>query len=123
MAVREMQEVLQTLQVRELRFRRSLGGRALGSYVIRIKILPQDTDADHQKIVDSVASLLPKPAQIRGQKIEPIAFGLSAIIVDVVAPEEEGIIDKIEEIVSKAPLVGQYELMGVSRMSSKLPPQ
>jgi elongation factor 1-beta len=123
MAVREVQKVLQTLQVRELRFRRSLGGRALGSYVIRIKLLPQDTDTDHQKIVDSVASLLPKPAQIRGQKIEPIAFGLSAIILDVVAPEEEGIIDKIEEIVSKAPLVGQYELMGVSRMSSRLPPQ
>jgi translation elongation factor EF-1beta len=40
-----------------------------------------------------------------------------------VAPEEEGVIDKIEEVVSKTPLVGQYELMGVSRMSSKLPPQ
>jgi elongation factor 1-beta len=95
----------------------------LGSYVIRLKLLPQDTTTDHQMIVDSVAALLPKPAQIRGHKIEPIAFGLSAVIVDVVAPEEEGVIDKIEEVVSKAPLVGQYELIGVSRMSSKLPPQ
>jgi elongation factor 1-beta len=94
----------------------------LGSYVIRLKLLPQDTTTDHQKIIDSVAGLLPKPAQVRGQKIEPIAFGLSAIIVDVVAPEEEGVIDRIEEAVSKAPLVGQYELVGVSRMSSKLPP-
>ncbi len=95
----------------------------MGSYVIRLKLLPEDITTDHQKIIDTVASLLPKPAQIRGQRIEPIAFGLSAIIVDVVAPEEEGVIDKIEEIVSKAPLVSQYELMGVSRMSSKLPPQ
>jgi len=94
----------------------------VGSYVIRLKLLPQDTSTDHQKIIDSVASLLPKPAHIRGQKIEPIAFGLSAIIVDVVAPEEEGMIDKVEEVVSKAPLVGQYELIAVSRMSSKLPP-
>jgi elongation factor 1-beta len=95
----------------------------MGSYVIRLKLLPQDTTTDHQKIVDSVAGLLPKSSQIRGHRIEPIAFGLSAIIIDVVAPEEEGVIDKIEEIVSKAPLVGQYELMGVSRMSSRLPPQ
>ena len=95
----------------------------MGSYVIRLKLLPEDVSTDHQKIVDSVASLLPKPAQIRSQKVEPIAFGLSAIIVDVVAPEEEGVIDKIEEVVSKAPLVGQYELIAVSRMSSKLPPQ
>ena len=95
----------------------------MGSYVIRLKLLPEDTTTDHQKIIDAVSGLLPKPAQIRGHKIEPIAYGLSAIIVDVVAPEEEGVIDKIEEIVSKAPLVGQYELIAVSRMSSKLPPQ
>lgn len=95
----------------------------MGSYVIRIKLLPEDATTEHQKIVDSVSRLLPKTAQVRSQRVEPIAFGLSAVIVDVVAPEEEGVIDRIEEIVSKAPLVGQYELMGVSRMSSKLPPQ
>jgi elongation factor 1-beta len=95
----------------------------MGFYVIRLKLLPQDTTTDHQKIIDTVAGLLPKSSQIRGHKIEPIAFGLSAIIIDVVAPEEEGVIDKIEEIVSKAPLVGQYELVGVSRMASRLPPQ
>jgi len=95
----------------------------LGSYVIRLKLLPEDTTTDLQKMVETVAGLLPKPAQIRSHKIEPIAFGLSAIIVDVVAPEEEGVIDRIEDIVSKAPLVSQYELIAVSRMSSKLPPQ
>ncbi len=95
----------------------------MGSYVIRLKLLPQDTTTDHQKIVDSVAGVLPAHAKIKGQKIEPIAFGLSAVIIDVVVPEEEGVIDKIEIAVSTAPLVGQSELMGVSRMSSKLPNQ
>ncbi len=88
-----------------------------------MKLLPEDPATDHQKIVDSLAALLPKPAQIRGQKIEPIAFGLSAVIVDLVVPEEEGIVDRVEEVVSKVPLVGQYEVLGVSRMSSRLPPQ
>ena len=91
--------------------------------MIRLKVLPQDTTTDHQKIVDSVASVLPKQARIRGHKVEPIAFGLSAVIIDVVVPEEEGVIDKVEQVVSTAPLVGQYELLGVSRMSSNLPPQ
>jgi len=93
----------------------------MGSYVIRLKILPEDTTTEHQRIVDSVAGVLPSQAKIRSQRIEPIAFGLSAIIVDIVAPEEEGMIEKIEAAVSKAPLVGQSEFMGVSRMSSKLP--
>ena len=94
----------------------------MGSYVIRLKVLPQDTETDHKQIVDSIAKLLPPGAQIRSQKIEPIAFGLSAIILEVMAPEEEGMIDKIEQIVSTAPLVSQSEFQGVSRMSSRLPP-
>ena len=67
--------------------------------------------------------MLPKTARIRSQKAEPIAFGLSAVLLDVVVPEEEGAVDRIEEAVSKSPLVSQYEVTGVSRMSSRLPPQ
>ncbi len=94
----------------------------VGSYVIRLKVLPEDTTTPHDQIVASVSKSLPAGAQLRGQRIEPIAFGLSAIIIDVVVPEEDGAIDKVEHSVSTAPLVGQYELVGVSRMSSKLPP-
>ena len=95
----------------------------MGSYVIRVKLLPEDTTTEHQKLVESVQGVLPKETRIRSHKVEPIAFGLSAVIVDIVAPEEEGMIDRVEEVVSKAPLVSQYEVLGVSRMSSRLPPQ
>ena len=94
----------------------------MGSYVIRMKVLPEDTSTDLQKIVDSVKSKLPSFAQVRGHRIEPIAFGLSAIIMDIVAPEEEGTIDQVEHAITTAPLVGQAEMMGVSRMSSKIGP-
>ena len=94
----------------------------MGSYVIRLKVLPQEVDIPHEKVIDSVTNALPQGVQIKGHRIEPIAYGLSAIVLDVVAPEEEGVIDKVEHSVSTAPLVGQYELVGVSRMSSKLPP-
>ena len=94
----------------------------MGSYVIRLKLLPKDVDTKHELIVDSVSRALPQEAKIRGHRIEPIAFGLSAIILDVVAPEEEGVIDRVEQSVSGLPLVGQSELLGVSRLSSRLPP-
>ncbi len=93
----------------------------MGSYVIRMKILPEDTSTDLEKLLQTVSGLLPKPVQVRGHKIEPIAFGLSAVIADVVAPEEEGMIDKVEELVANAPGVSQYEVIAVSRMSAKLP--
>ncbi len=95
----------------------------MGSYVIRVKVLPEDTTTEHQKIIDSVMGKLPASSKVRSHKIEPIAFGLSAIILDIVAPEEDGVIDTVEQAVAGAPLVGQSEVMGVSRMSSTLPPR
>jgi elongation factor 1-beta len=92
----------------------------MGSYVIRLKVLPENTTTEHQKIVESVSKVLPAGAEIRGQRIEPIAFGLSAIILDIVTPEEDGVVDKVEYSISNAPLVGQYELIGVSKMSSRI---
>ncbi len=88
-----------------------------------MKVLPEDTSTDLEKMVAGIGGLLPKPAEVRGHKVEPIAFGLSAIIMDVVAPEEEGMVDKVEEAVSKAPSVSQYEVLAVSRMSARLPPK
>ncbi len=95
----------------------------MGSYVIRVKILPHEANADTERILESVRRKLGPEVRIRAHKVEPIAFGISAIILDIVAPEVEGVVDAVEKSVSGAPLVAQYELMGVSRMSSRLPPQ
>ncbi len=94
----------------------------VGSYVIRVKVLPSDANVDIERVVDSVKKNLGSDGQLRSKSVEPIAFGISAAVLDIVAPEKEGSIDTVERLVSSAPLVGQYEMMGVSRMSSRLPP-
>jgi elongation factor 1-beta len=88
-----------------------------------MKVLPEDTSTNLEEMVVAIGGLLPKPVEIRSHRVEPIAFGLSAIVMDVVAPEEEGMIDRIEGIVSSAPHVSQYEVVAVSRMSARLPPK
>jgi translation elongation factor aEF-1 beta len=93
----------------------------LGSYVVRIKLYPESSDKKKEELVSSVTSCLPDGFYVKNATSEPIAFGLEAVIVDVVAPEEEGSIEKVESSISRAKYVSQYELLGVSRMSSKLP--
>ena len=95
----------------------------MGSYVIRLKVLPEDTTTNLDQMLQAVTSALPGDSRIRAHKVEPIAFGLSAVIVDVVTPEEEGKSDAVERAIASVPLVNQSEMMGVSRMSSKLPNQ
>ncbi len=93
----------------------------MGSYVIRMKLYPEGSESKKEEIVNSVVSSLPEGVYLKNATSEPIAFGLEALVVDIVAPEEEGVIEKVESSVSKAKFVSQYELLGVSRMSSKLP--
>jgi translation elongation factor aEF-1 beta len=92
----------------------------MGSYLIRMKVLPSGPEVKPQELLDSVKGRLEKEMTLRGSKEEPIAFGLYSLTLDVVTPEGEGVIDKVEEVVSTAPLVAHHELVGVSRLSSQL---
>ena len=92
----------------------------MGSYVIRIKVLPTGPEVPASSLLESIKSNLGAEMTIRASKEEPIAFGLYALVIDVVAPEVEGMVDKVEKAVSTAKDVAQYELTAVSRMSSTL---
>ena len=87
---------------------------------MRLRVMPSGPEIPPEKLLESVKGVLGKEMSLKGSKEDPIAFGLYALVIDVVAPEEEGMVDKVEAAVAKAPLVTQSELMGVSRMSSHL---
>ncbi len=92
----------------------------MGSYVIRIKVLPTGPEVPVHTLVDSIKGSLKADMVLRSSREEPIAFGLYALFVDIATPEEEGMVDKVEDAVSHAPNVAQSDLQGVSRMSSQL---
>jgi translation elongation factor aEF-1 beta len=92
----------------------------MGSYIVRIKVLPTGPEVPAQTLLDSITSKLESEMTIRSSKEEPIAFGLYSLTVDVVAPEVEGMVDRVEKAVSTAENVAQSDLVGVSRMSSTL---
>jgi elongation factor 1-beta len=92
----------------------------MGSYLVRLKVLPTGPEVPSQQLLDSVRGHLEGDMVLKGSKEEPIAFGLYSLTIDVVVPEVEGSIDRVEQSVASAPLVAQSELMGASRLSSQL---
>jgi elongation factor 1-beta len=92
----------------------------MGSYLVRVKVMPSGPEIPWKDLLESVKGALGTEMVVKGSTEDPIAFGLYALIIDIIAPEEEGMVDKVEDAVAKAPLVTQSELMGVSRMSSRL---
>jgi len=91
-----------------------------GSYLVRVKTMPSGPEVPSEKLLDSIKGVLGKDMVLKSSKVDPIAFGLYALIVDIVTPEVEGMPDKVEAAIATAPLVTQSELVGVSRMSSQL---
>jgi elongation factor 1-beta len=92
----------------------------LDSYLIRFKVLPTGPEVPPQTLLESIKGNLEKEMTVKSSKEDPIAFGLYALIVDIVAPGVEGMVDKVESVVSSAPNVAQFEVLGTSRMSSTL---
>lgn len=85
-----------------------------------MKILPSEVGVDLEGLVEALRHNLPEGVEVRGWREEPIAFGLVALILDVVAEEREEVVEKIERAVRSTESVGQMEVLGMSRLSTRL---
>ncbi len=88
--------------------------------LVRMKILPEEAGLDLSEVARGIALKLPEGLSIRREAKEPIAFGLEALILDIEVPDEEGMIDKVEDIVKGAPKVSNVQVLSASRLSAKL---
>ena len=88
-------------------------------YVLAVtKVLPDDIDTDLEKLKGKIAETLkPLNTVIEQSRIEPIAFGLKALIVRLVIPEEtEGGTQPIEDAIEALEEVQRVEVTMVSRI-------
>ncbi len=56
--------------------------------------------------------------KVRSSKEEPIAFGLVALIADFVTDDKAGAMEEIENAIRSSDLVGEFEVLGASRISA-----
>ena len=68
----------------------------MGKVVIKIKALPKDTSSDLDDVSEKIKSFLSKYGSIYKVEVQPLAFGLTVIMITLVADEEQGT-SKIEE--------------------------
>lgn len=81
-----------------------------------IKIFPNDANLDLNVLKSKVQQSLPAGSTIQKFEEEPIAFGLVALIVHVVLPEDvEGKMDQVEDAIRAVDLVSEIQVMRVGR--------
>lgn len=88
--------------------------------VARIRIMPADAESNLDAVVNSMKSSMPEGMEMKGHAIEPIAFGLKAVVGDFVLEDAEGQMDKLEDSIKNIEGVGEIEVMNISRQSVKM---
>ncbi|MEM2876007.1 MAG: elongation factor 1-beta, partial [Candidatus Bathyarchaeia archaeon] len=69
----------------------------MGKVFVSMKVFPSDININLNELKERIKQSLPKSSSIRKIEEEPIAFGLSALILHLVIPEEEaGVMDTLE---------------------------
>jgi elongation factor 1-beta len=85
--------------------------------VATLKILPTGTDIPMKALEESVKRSLPEGVTLYKSEEEPIAFGLVALIVHLVMPEDiSGGLESIESRLNAIPDVGQIDTVLVRRV-------
>jgi elongation factor 1-beta len=88
--------------------------------VVRIRILPAEAESDLEEVVKLIKKSVPEGMELKSSSMEPIAFGLKAIIGDFLLDDAEGQMDKLEESIKRVQGVGEIEVMNISRQSVRM---
>ena len=88
--------------------------------VARIRILPAEADSNLENVVESIKKSVPQGMEMKDSSMEPIAFGLNAIIGDFLLDDAEGQMDKLEESIKNVEGVGEIEVTNISRQSVRM---
>jgi len=92
----------------------------MSSLVVRVRILPESIEEDLEKLVVRIGEELKAVGTIINYKIEPIAFGLSAIIADFKIEERKGGTEPLEDKLKRVKGVSEIDVIAVSRAQVEL---
>jgi len=88
----------------------------MGDIVISFKLFPSEASVDLELLRKKIKGQLPTFASVHGFAEEPVAFGLSTLIVHIILPEDRsGVLDEVERHLTKMKEVGQIETIMVRR--------
>jgi translation elongation factor aEF-1 beta len=91
--------------------------KTMGKIVIAYKIFPAESTVNLESLKEEITKQLSNSALIKAFAEEPIAFGLCALIVKMVLPEDKsGILDEVENRMNKIEGIGQIQTLMVNRM-------
>lgn len=91
----------------------------MGNLLVRVKIMPKEAEIKPGQILESIKERN-SGVNVKSSREEPIAFGVVALIADFVTEDKAGGMEEVENAIRSSDLVGEFEVMGASRISASV---
>ena len=91
--------------------------RKMARLLLKAKVLPTGTEIDLDDLAKRIGSSLKDGIQLLKYTKEPLAFGLYFINGEFSLDDREGQMDSLENAVRSIQGVGEFEVLGMSRIS------
>ncbi|MBC7110432.1 MAG: elongation factor 1-beta [Archaeoglobi archaeon] len=88
----------------------------MGEVLAKIKIMPEGAEVDLEELKKKIEEGMPQGARLHRVLEEPVAFGLRALIADVIVDDAEGGTDKIEDFISSLEGVSSIQIVSLTRL-------
>jgi len=82
---------------------------------MQIKVFPSEVTVDLAKLQAEIRKGMPEGTTIINVQEEPIAFGLTVLIMTISMVEKDGLAEEIEKAITSTANVGEIQTVAVSR--------
>ena len=86
----------------------------MGDVAVVLRVLPSDADVDIEALRTSIKDKLELICEVNKTEVQEIGYGLKAMKFQIIVPDEEGRIDRVEEAISSVEGVGQVDAEDVT---------
>ena len=83
--------------------------------IAQLRVMPTDIDIDLNDLMERIKSSLPPNTKIEIFRKEPIAFGLKALVINILMEDKAGGTSPVEETIKAQEGVENVEVIGVTR--------
>ena len=88
----------------------------MGEVALTLRILPESPEVDLDQLVATLKDSLPQGARWNQHETKPFAFGLKAIVAQIIVGDDEGGPDAVTEKLASLDKVQNVELVDMGRL-------
>ncbi|MDD4308126.1 MAG: elongation factor 1-beta [Thermoplasmata archaeon] len=88
----------------------------MGKVLVTFEIMPEGLEVDLGKMRTDVETKVKGTGKIEQVELKPIAFGLQALMMNIVVEDEEGMMDRVEQLICSAPGVQSANVYALNKI-------